>query len=168
MSSREWSTRDVQTRPPTAFETARYSHVTAVIRAALKEKQLSAVEFRKQLGLSRDSTVIYTWINGYSAPKEFLRDKVAEVLGIPAEKLIPADVVKGSINYKTAEQPQRSHRPSTTIAVIPPQQVGGDGLQMSLVPIGEGMMRLKMDVILNINDATSLMALAVQAMGDKT
>lgn len=67
-----------------------------------------------RIGLPRKSTAIYTWLKGKGAPSEAVRAKLAEVTGIPLERLTPNNGVAAEppAEAKEAERPiQRPREP---------------------------------------------------------
>lgn len=75
--------------PPTALQVAHHGNVTAAIRQALARQEMTPAELRDKLGLGKDSTRIYPWIRGQSAPPVEWHARLAKALGIPRDALVP-------------------------------------------------------------------------------
>ena len=73
----------------TRAEVARYGHVAAALRAALKQRGWDIADFAEAIGRARSYSPARKWLSAKSAPRAKMRPIVAKATGIPEGRLVP-------------------------------------------------------------------------------
>jgi hypothetical protein len=133
---------------------ARYGHVAAALRAAMKTHKWSMGDLSQALGMGRQSTVPYPWLKGSGAPGPDNRAKLAALLSIPEVDLMPRDsAVRIAKAVGDAVVP---HAPTKPVAVRPV-----DALLFRVTADGEA--QIKLDVTLPLATARPLLRMLLDA-----
>jgi transcriptional regulator with XRE-family HTH domain len=66
-----------------------YPEIGATLRAALERKGWSIGQLNQKLGKSRSRATVYSWLNGYTAPRLGIRTKLAKLLDLDPAQLAP-------------------------------------------------------------------------------
>jgi transcriptional regulator with XRE-family HTH domain len=140
-------------KPATRAEIALYGHIAARLRAFLTQREMSIPDLSEAIGLGRGSATAYKWLGAHGGPSPKMRAKLAKVTGIPETDLMPR---------KPGEP---APAPSQAVALIPATKLApvrvGDVL--SFVVSGDGMARIKLDVVLPLATATPLFRMLLDA-----
>lgn len=136
--------------PPTPAQVAVYGHIATAMRAYLAEHKLRPSDMNERLGLHRTNTMIYGWINARAAPGPKHRTKLAKLLGIQPQDLLPregAEILS----------------PAAARAIVKPTPTARspDVLQFSVAADGEA--RIRLDIQLPVEQATPLLRMLLDA-----
>jgi hypothetical protein len=136
-------------KPATPLQVARYGHIAAAIRQALQARNMEPSELREQLGLPRNATTLYPWINGTGAPMPKYHRKLMHVLGLTKDQLIPR-----------AENTVTLPGPPPTPTSIPRARAGD---VLSFVVSAESTVRIKLDIDLPLEQGSALLRMLLDA-----
>lgn len=141
-------------RPASAAEIARNGHVAAMIRKYLQDNNLKIVQFAELIGFKdmEHKAQLYKWTGAKAVPGHMYRNKIAKLLGVRPEALLPHD---GSepLAIPPIDTLARS------ITLVPKKS--GDVISFSAD--AEGMARLRLDATMPVVYAMQLLRTIMDA-----
>jgi hypothetical protein len=122
----------------------------------MEAQGMAPTELTAKLGITKGRTTIYPWINGTSAPSPPFRTKLMKILSLTKAELTAKDL------DNTSNLPALTHTHTNAVTIasshLPkPQEV----LQFTV--LNNGQARIRLDVMLEIQDAMPLMRLLMDA-----
>jgi transcriptional regulator with XRE-family HTH domain len=133
-----------------------HGHIAARLRAFLQEKQWTVRQLNEALGLQREYSGVYNWLNAKGPPGKKAATKLAKLLGVPIAELRPHR--GGGVPPPSLPVPVR------TLPATRPADVLSFNVQ------ADGEARIRLDVTLPVSRATPLLRLLLDhvALGDTT
>jgi transcriptional regulator with XRE-family HTH domain len=143
----------------TPEQIAMYGHVAAHIRSLLKSKGWSIGDLNSALGIPRSNTGSYLWLNGKGAPGAENRKNLAKLSGLK-----PDDFARRSAKQPKSQEVVRFQPLASPAALTHPKA----NEVLTFTVLDNGRARIKLDVMLDVNDAMPLMRLLMDAEAVKS
>lgn len=136
----------------TPDQLARFGHIAAFLREEMAKREWSSARFNEALGLSPNSTTVYTWLRGSGAPNPEMRAKLAALFAVH-ESTFEGRAIEGPVKASAAPvvtTPARSRLGA-------PQDVLSFSVDVN------GQARLRLDATLPLAVAAPLLRMLLDA-----
>lgn len=121
------------------YQIAKNGHIATRLRQEMIKREWSYETLAREVG-NVTSAAVSHWMNSINAPSEAMQKKLSKLLGIPKEDLMPRDV-EGAVSRGRPMKPLLTTK---------------SGEAFSLTANQDGTCRLKLDLILTIEDGAKL------------
>ena len=146
-------TKLAKKRNVTPDQLARFGHIAAFLREEMAKREWSSALFNEALGLSPNSTTVYTWLRGSGAPNPEMRAKLAALFAVHESTFMGREIA-GPVKASAAPV-------VTTPAVQRRLGVPQDVLSFSVDANGQA--RLRLDSTLPLAVAAPLLRMLLDA-----
>jgi transcriptional regulator with XRE-family HTH domain len=136
----------------TPDQLARFGHIAAFLREEMAKREWSSARFNEALGLSPNSTTVYTWLRGSGAPNPEMRAKLAALFAVHESTFMGREIA-GPVKASAA--------PVVTTPVQHRPGAAQDVLSFSVDANGQA--RLRLDATLPLAVAAPLLRMLLDA-----
>ena len=140
-------------RQATPGEIARFGHIATFLREKMTERGCQSMgDFNESMGLKRDNSVTFKWVNSRGGPSPAYRAKLAKVFKVKADFFMPRETDGDTKSVSTG-----------TAIVLSPAPKVQDVLQFNVGSTGEA--RIRLDVTLPVAQAVPLLRVLLDTTG---
>jgi len=137
-----------------------YAHIASLIRSKLEEYNWRVADLNSAMGLERNSTTAYTWLNAHGAPLADSRVRLAKALSVDETELLAKTNVQLPVKQ---EKRIVTYKNKPKVIYEPPRVFAPKVEPLNFTVLADGSARIQLDITMPLDNAKALLRMILDA-----